>query len=140
LKSHDASSLLGAKQVAGSEVGQKSLARKLTAAVSGHGPASADDAVAPLPAFRQGYLALSKRDIAIVKMRSGLLTMKLSDTVLARAPRTQIASLGWDRGKLMSHLAITFANGVVWEFNITHAARGSAEAVVRALGRKDLLA
>jgi hypothetical protein len=139
LKSHDASSLLGAKQVAGSEVGPRSLAKKLTAAVSGHGSGSTDAAVSPLPAFRQGFLALSKRDVALVKMKSGLLTMKLTDTVLARAPRTQIASLGWDGGKVMSHLAITFSNGVVWEFNITHAAKSSAESVVRALGRKDLV-
>ena len=143
-KSHDASGVLGAKEVAGSEVAPRSLAKKLGAAVSGQarervdgGP---DDAVAPLPAFRTAYLALSKRDVGVVKRKSGLLTMKLTDTALARANRRQIASVAWEGGKLMSQLAIGFSNGVVWEFNVTHAARSSAESIVRALGRKDLLA
>jgi hypothetical protein len=98
-----------------------------------------DDAAAPLPAFRTAYLALSKRDVVLVKMKSGLLTMKLTDTALARANRRQIQSVAWEGGKLMSQLAISFSNGVVWEFNVTHASRSSAESIVRALGRKDLL-
>jgi hypothetical protein len=75
----------------------------------------------------------------LVKMRSGLLTMKLSDTVIARAPRTQIRSIGWDGGKMMSRLEIAFANGVVWRFEVTKASKSAAESIVRALGRKDLL-
>jgi hypothetical protein len=142
-KSHDASSVLGAKEVAGSEVAPRSLAKKLTAAVSGHtrerAEGGSDDPAGPLPAFRTAYLALSKRDLVLVKMKSGLLTMKLTDTALARANRRQIESVAWEGGKLMSQLAISFSNGVVWEFNVTHAARSSAESIVRVLGRKDLL-
>jgi hypothetical protein len=144
MRSHDASSLLGAKEVAGVEVSSKGLARKLTAALAGQvtGAAHAvpDEGPSPLPAFgRTGYLAVSKRDLILVKMRSGLLTMKLTDTVLARVPRKQIASLQWDGGKMLSRLAITFSNGVVWELDVTNASRRSAESVVRALGRKDLV-
>lgn len=142
-KSYDASRVLGAKEVAGSEVAPTSLTRKLGAAVSGQArertDGSTDDAVAPLPAFRTAYLALSKREVVVVKMKSGLLTMKLTDTALARANRRQVASVGWEGGKLMSQLAIAFSNGVVWEFKVTHAARSSAESIVRALSRKDLL-
>ena len=143
-KSYDASGVLGAKEVAGSEVAPRSLAKKLGAAVSGQARVRAegggpDDAAGQLPAFRTAYLALSKRDVVLVKMKSGLLTMKLTDTALARANRRQIASVAWEGGKLMSQLAISFSNGVVWEFNVTHASRGSAESIVRALGRKDLL-
>jgi hypothetical protein len=101
-KSYDASRVLGAKEVAGSEVAPRSLAKKLGSAVSGQarervdgGP---DDAASPLPAFRTAYLALSKRDVVLVKMKSGLLTMKLTDTALARANRRQIASVTWDGG------------------------------------------
>jgi hypothetical protein len=144
MRSHDASSLLGAKELAGVEVSSKGLARKLTAAVAGQvmrdAHAGPDDGPSSLPAFRRtGYLAVSKRDILVVKMKSGLLTMKLSDTVLARASRKEIASLAWDGGKMLSRLAITFSNGVVWEFDVTNASKRSAESVVRALGRKDLL-
>ena len=144
MRSHDASNLLGAKEVAGAEVGSKGLAKKLTAAVAGRvaGDAHAGpgDGVPSLPAFRRtGYLAVSKRDVVLVKMKSGLLTMRLTDTVLARASRKEISSLAWDGGKMLSQLAITFSNGVVWEFEVTNASRKSAESVVRALGRKDLL-
>ena len=144
MRSHDASGLLGAKEVAGVEVSSKGLARKLTAALAGQVTGAAHaipgEGPSPLAAFgRTGYLAVSKRDLILVKMRSGLLTMKLTDTVLARVPRKQIASLQWDGGKMLSHLAITFSNGVVWELDVTNASRRSAESVVRALGRKDLL-
>ena len=122
-KSYDASSVLGAKEIAGTEVSPRSLTRKLGAAVSGQArervDGSADDAVAPLPAFRTAYLALGKREVVVVKMKSGLLIMKLTDTALARANRRQIASVAWEGGKLMSQLAIGFSNGVVWEFNVT---------------------
>jgi hypothetical protein len=144
MRSHDASSLLGAKEVAGAEVSSKGLARRLTTAVAGQVTgavhAEPDEGPPSLPAFRRtGYLAVSKRDVILVKMKSGLLTMKLTDTVLARAPRKEIASLAWEGGKMLSHLTITFSNGVVWEFDVTNASRRSAESVVRALGRKDLL-
>ena len=144
MRSHDASSLLGAKEIAGAEVSSKGLARKLTAAVAGQVSGDTQGGLTEgppsLPAFRRtGYLAVSKRDVVLVKMKSGLLTMKLSDTVLARAPRREIESLAWDGGKMLSHLSITFANGVEWEFDVTNASKRSAEAVVRALGRKDLL-
>jgi hypothetical protein len=135
----DASDILGAKELAGTEVAPRRLSKKLTAAVAGSAGTAPGDAVPSLPGFRVGYLAVSKRDVALVKMRSGLLTMKLTDTVLARASRKQIASLSWEGGKMISHLAITFSNGVRWEFDVTKAAKSSAESVVRALGRKDLL-
>jgi hypothetical protein len=141
VKTHDAAGLLGAKQVAGSEVSSKGLAKKLTAAVTGHGAdAATDEGPTPLPAFRRtGFLAVSKRDLMLVKMKSGLLTMKLSDTVIAQAPRKQISWIEWDGGKMMSRLEIGFENGVVWKFEVTKASKSAAESIVRALGRKDLV-
>jgi hypothetical protein len=143
MKAHDASTLLGAKQLAGVEVSSKGRARKLTTVVTRRASAAGDavdDGARQLPALgRAGYLAVSKREVVVVKMRSGVLTMRLSDTVLSRAPRMQIASLEWQGGTLLSQLSLAFSNGVVWRFDVTNASRSSAEAVVRALGRKDLL-
>jgi hypothetical protein len=143
MKSHDASSQLGAKQLAGAEVSPKGFVRQIKGVVTAWGPRReppADGGAPSMPAFRRtAYLAVSKRDLALVQMRSGLLTLRLSDDVLARVPRNQIASLTWKRGSMLSRLAVTFQNGVVWEFDVTQASRSSAEGIVRALGHKALL-
>ena len=80
----------------GLEIAPRSLAKKLGAAVSGQARERAegggpDDAEGQLPAFRTAYLALSKRDVVLVRMKSGLLTMKLTDTALPRIYRRQVA-------------------------------------------------
>jgi len=83
---------------------------------------------------RVGYVAVSENEVALVKTKSGLMKMKISDQVLARAPRTEVASVELDKGVLLSHLKIVFANGVSWEFDVPKQGKKTAEEVVRALG------
>lgn len=59
--------------------------------------------------------------------------MKISDEVLARVPRAQVASAELDEGKLLSHLTIAFTNGAIWQFDIPRQGKNTAKSVVRAL-------
>lgn len=142
----DASAALGAPQVAGTLVNPKGLTKKMTASVAGGEVAgvvgtmaaslASGSAGAPqVPDFgRVGFVALSADDIAIVKTKSGALKMKVTDEVLARAPRSEITSSELDQGMMLSKLKIAFANGVLWEFDIPKAAKKSAQGLVTALG------
>ena len=60
--------------------------------------------------------------------------MKVSDEVLARAPRGEIRSIELDQGRLLSHLTIAFDNGVRWQFDIPKQSKKTAQELVRALG------
>lgn len=51
-----------------------------------------------------------------------------------RVPRTDVQSVELHRGKVLSHLKLTFADGLVWEFEIPRANRKGAEAFTSALG------
>jgi hypothetical protein len=69
-----------------------------------------------------------------VKTKSGAFKMKVSDEVLASAPRSDIASSELDQGKMLSHLKIEFTNGVTWEFDIPKTAKKTAQELVIELG------
>jgi hypothetical protein len=144
----DASQALGAPQVAGTLVNPKGMTKKVTAVVAGQvagglaGTLAARKAVGDqyagvpdVPEFgRVGFVALSDGEIALVKTKTGALKMKVTDEVLARAPRTAIASADLDEGRLLSHLTIAFSDGVIWQFDIPKAAKKTAQGVVKALG------
>jgi hypothetical protein len=144
----DASHALGAPQLAGTLVNPKGLTRKMTASVAGQvaggasGGLAAKMATGPLyegvpgvPQFgRVGYVAVTEDEIALVKTKTGMFRMKISDRVLARAPRGEIDSVELDEGRLLSHLRIAFAGGTVWEFDVPKQAKRTAQDVVRALG------
>jgi hypothetical protein len=144
----DASAALGAPQVAGTLVNPKGMTKKMTASVAGGevggvvgnlaaslvtGPAYAG---APaVPNFgRVGYVAASDREIALVKTKTGALKMKVTDEVLARVSRSDIASSELAQGVLLSKLKIVFTNGMTWEFDIPKQAKKSAQGLVTALG------
>jgi hypothetical protein len=128
----DASAALGAPEVVGSFVNAKGL-KKLTRA---SGPAVVGATGAPeLPSFgRVGYVAVTRDEIAVVKARNSFLHMTVGDQVLARVSRSAIAKVEFDGGALLSHLTITFANDVTWQFDIPKLNKRSTEAVVRELG------
>ena len=144
----DASGALGVPELAGSLVNPKGMTGKVTASVVGGalggavGGMAARAAVgdvyagAPdVPAFgRVGYLAVTEAEIALIKTKAGLMKMKVTDDVVARVPRSEIASVAWDGGMMLSHLTITFADGAVWEFDVPKASKKTAEGVVKALG------
>jgi hypothetical protein len=120
----DASGVLGAPEIAG-------VAGNLAAGLA-TGPAYAG--AQDVPDFgRVAYVAASADEIAIVKTKSGMLKMKISNEVLVRVPRSEIAAAELDEGRLLSHLKLAFGNGVTWEFDIPKANKKSAQALVRAL-------
>jgi len=144
----DASQALGEAEIAGTFVNPKGMAKKMTAAVAGQqfgGAAGgfaarmrtgdAYEGAPDVPQFgRVGYLAVSSRDLALVKTKTGALKMKISDEVLGRVLRSDIAAVAFDEGRLLSHLRIDFTNGACWEFDVPKAGKKTAKALVEALG------
>ncbi|MDX6569575.1 MAG: hypothetical protein QOH15_2153 [Gaiellales bacterium] len=130
----DGSSALGAPEVAGSFVNARGLTKKLTAGRAGSAANEADEGAPEVPSFgRVGYLSVTGDEIAIVRTKAAFRTT-ITDVVLARVPRSAIASVVFDAGVLLSHLTISFDNAVVWEFDIPRVNKRTAEAVVRELG------
>jgi hypothetical protein len=144
----DASRALGASELAGVFVNPKGLTKKMTTAVAGGvvggvaGTLAAHAATGPLyqgapdvPDFgRVGYVAVTDGEVALVKTDTGLMKMKISETVLVRAPRSEIAAAKLDKGLMLSHMQIEFRNGVVWDFDVPKVGKKGAEKVVRTLG------
>jgi hypothetical protein len=124
------------------------MTKKMTASVAGGevagvvGNVAAGLATGPayagapeVPNFgRVAYVAASERELALIKTKTGAFKMKVTDEVLARVPRSDIASSELDRGALLSKLKIVFTNGVTWEFDIPKQAKKSAQGLVSALG------
>ena len=94
----------------------------------------ASDAGAPdAPNFgRVGYVAAGVDEIALVKTKSGLMKMKVTDEVLARAAARE-DPIGRAREGL-AHLEIAFTNGVLWEFDGPKGNQKTAEKLLEALG------
>jgi hypothetical protein len=145
--SAEAARALGAPEIAGAMVNPKGLTKKMTAKVAGHvvgGAAAAIavglkmggpyDGVPDVPDFgRVGYVTCSEGDIALLKTKTGALKMKVTEEVLARASRSAITSVEFDKGKMLSHLRIGFAGDVLWEFDIPKAGAKAAERLAAAL-------
>jgi hypothetical protein len=86
-----------------------------------------------LPEFgRHGYVAVSEPDVVLLKTKFGW-KMTPTDRVLARASRSDLASVEFDEGKVVSHLTLHFENGRKWEFDVARTERKTARAVVAAL-------
>ena len=145
--SGEAARALGAPEIAGAMVNPKGMAKKMTAKVAGNvvgGAAGAFavglriggvyDGVPDVPDFgRVGYVTCSETEIALLRTKTGALRMKVTDEVLARAPRSAITTVVLDRGRVLSHLRIGFAGDVLWEFDIPKAALKGAERLTAAL-------
>jgi hypothetical protein len=134
--------------LAGTLVNPKGMTKKVTASVAGGeiagvaGNVAAGLATGPayagapeVPNFgRVGYVGVSADEIAIVKTKSGAFKMKVTDEVITSVPRSDIASVELDQGKLLSKLKIEFTNGVAWEFDIPKMAKKTAQELTTALG------
>jgi hypothetical protein len=143
----DASSALRAPQLAGTWVNNKGTAKRLVATVAGRELAGAVGSVAAgsvagrssgeaadTPDFgRDAYLALNEDEIALVKTKQGVMKLKITDEVHARAARTEVAHAELGNGKLACPLTITFANGSRWELDVPRGGKSAAERVVSLL-------
>jgi hypothetical protein len=144
----NASSALRAPQLAGTWVNNKGTAKRLVASVAGRELAGAvgsvaagsiagdaPHAVADTPDFgRDAFLAISEREIALVKTKQGVMKLKITDEVHARAARAEVAHAELGSGKLACPLTITFANGSRWELDVPRGGKSAAEKLVSLLG------
>jgi len=138
----DASQLLGAPQLAGVKVNPKGAARKqvatagiggLVGAAFGMRAAKRQKALGTeTPDFgRLGYVAVTSNEIALVKLKSGMLRVKLHE-VIARVPRSEVLSAEIGRG-IAPGLTIALASGGHWRLEFPRASAKSAREVVHLL-------
>src|SRR3954468_15145957 len=65
-----------------------------------------------------GYVAVTETEVAIVQAKKGAFKPKVGDEVLARAARSSVEAVDFDKGALKGDLKIRFADGGWWEFEI----------------------
>ena len=146
----DGSAALGAPEIAGTLVNPRGYAKKAVARVAGReiaglvgstgsgkttaaALAARDKAVSDLPDFgRVGYVAVSATEVAVVKTKYGW-KMTPTEEALVRAPRSALASVEWDEGRLVSHLTLSFTDGQAWAFDVPKSDKKTARAVVAEL-------
>jgi hypothetical protein len=130
----DASSALGAPEVAGAWVNPTGKARRTVDAVAFGQYGASGERTAETPTFGGfGYLALSATELALVKGKQGLVGLKLTGDVVAKVPRTEVASIELGDGKIAAPLTIAFAAGGQWDLEVARAHRRAAERVIAEL-------
>jgi hypothetical protein len=144
----DGSAALGAPEIAGTLVNPRGLTKKMTMRTAGAelgglvGSVAAARATGGLyqgapdvPEFgRVGYVCASESEVALVKTKAGPFKMHVTEETLARVPRSELTEVELDEGKLLSHLKLRFANGVLWEFDVPKLGKKSAKDLVARLG------
>jgi hypothetical protein len=133
----DASQLLGAQQLAGAVVMPRGYALKHVAS-SYVGPAAnkiVREYPSETPRFpRSAFLAVTDREVALIRLGRGGWKNGGPGEVLARAPRGDVASARMSPGVLRTNLTISFTDGGRWEFEVSPLIRFTVVRVVRALG------
>jgi hypothetical protein len=140
----DGSELLGAPQVAGVKVNPRGMAKRVAGNQMGVSAGLVGQATSKVmfrdvdatpvetPAFgRNALLAITADDVALIKLKSGMVTLKL-DEVVARIPRTEVVSVELGGG-VAPGLTIGFRNGATWKVEVTRPSKKLAEALVRTL-------
>lgn len=139
---HDASQLLGAQQLAGTTVNPRGYGWKEgTARVGIVGPAigyavskHANEDASETPKFpRIAFLAVTDQEVALLKIGSGGVNGRLEE-VMARVPRSDVASAEVSGGVLRCEVTISFTDGGGWELEVSRLIRKQAADVVHALG------
>jgi hypothetical protein len=145
----DASSALGAPQVAGAWVTRRGKAKRgmgtvagaqiggavgaaAAAGISGKGSPQPTPETPDFGAF--AYLAVSATGLVLVRAKQGLTGLKMTNDVVARVPRRDVVSADLGRGTIASALMITFGDGGQWELEVARASKGAAEQVIAELG------
>ena len=143
---HDASQLLGARQIAGAVVNRRGNAWQhgvhhhgLVGAVAGVAMGYAADRhfsryTTQTPEFsRTAFLAVTDWEIALIKYGPGSRYGQPAD-VLARVPRFEVASATVSPGLLRTNLTISFIDGGSWAFDVSPLIRRTVVRVAGALG------
>jgi hypothetical protein len=145
---NDASQALGAPEVAGTLVSPRGLTKKMSIGTAGSqvgglvGSLAASamtsrqaKATPDMPSFgRSGYLAASETELILTRTSQLGWKPHPKGDALVRVSRGDLQSIELDRGKVLSRLTLTFADGPVWEFEIPRAIRKDAERFTNALG------
>ena len=142
----DASDVLGSPQIAGARVNPKGFAKKtITASGAKHagvvGAAvtaragytaqqeqAAAAAASDTPSFKLAYLALTADELALVRLKAGLVSTKLGE-VLLRVPRSDVASVEMGGG-FSSALTVTLRDGGSWLLEVPKVSKKDAEKLV----------
>lgn len=146
----DASSLIGSKQLAGTQVSPRGSFHKTmthsNAALGGgvSGPLAGlflkknmereqlERVASTAPDFGgHGYLALSTDELVLLTTKAGLLSAK-PHAVLARVPRGEIAGASLGDG-MSPGLTLLFDNGSAWSFDVPPTTKKHAKALVDTL-------
>jgi hypothetical protein len=132
----DASTALGATEIAGAWVNPSGKGKRTMNAVAfgQYGTGTAPGADTPnFGGF--GYLAVSATDLVVVKGKQGLVGLKMTDDVIAKVPRSEVASVELGEGKITSPLRITFDSGGQWDLEVARAHRKAAERLIAEVQR-----
>ena len=145
----DASEVLGSPQIAGARVNPKGFAKKtITSSAAKHAglvgaavtaragyKAQQEQAAAATesdtPKFKLAYLALTADELALVRLKAGLVSTKFGE-VLVRVPRADVASAEMGGG-FSSALTITLRDGDSWLLEVPKVSKRDAEKLVSAL-------
>jgi hypothetical protein len=128
---------LGGRQIAGTRVNRKGTAKKLVSTVAGGQAGGAvgsfaaerlagrsSVAVLGTPEFgRDAYLAVGENDVALVRAKQGLMKLRVTDEVVARAARSEVSRIELGTGKLACPMTITFSD----EDGVSSASPGPAD-------------
>jgi hypothetical protein len=147
----DASSVLGSPQLAGVKVNPRGAGRTTAAASIGLGGGIVGAAIgagagmkagqkqagiaaaSETPAFgRLAYLAVTESELALIKLKSGMVTVHL-DEVIVRVGRSAVASSEMGGG-ISPSLTITFGDGGSWQLEVPRPSKKHAQEVIHALG------
>jgi hypothetical protein len=145
---NDASQALGAPEVAGTLVSPRGLTKKMSMGTAGSqvgglvGSLAASaltsktaKATPEMPSFgRSGYLAASETELILTKTSQLGWKPHTKGDALVRVPRGEVQSVDFEKGKVLSQLKLTFADGNTWQFEIPRANRKGAEEFTTALG------
>jgi hypothetical protein len=149
----DASAALGSPQLAGVKVNPRGLGKATGAQASGASVGGAVGAAistvrgqraereraeyasaSSTPDFgRLAYLAVTGSEVALITLKSGLVTVKL-DKVVARRPRGDVGSAVLGKGLSTAPLTITLTGGETWELEVPGPSKKHAQGVVEILG------
>lgn len=150
----DVSTLVGSAQLAGTQVSPRGFGKKaikggagmyvggaVGAAISAYGQQRGGKekarwaAESQTPAFgAHGFLALTEDELTLVKMKQGLASIKPVE-VIARVPRSDVATIELRGGVPMSPLTVSFENGESWQLEVPMVSKGKAKNLVGVLGK-----
>jgi hypothetical protein len=143
----DASQALGAAQLAGAVVMPKGHAWQHLRVHAGLAGAVAAEVIAAgarkhaqahpaqTPAFpRSAFLAVTDREVALLRLGSGGVMNGRPGEVLARVPRSEVTLARVSAGLARTDLTISFKDGSTWEFEVSPLIRRTVVRVAHALG------